>query len=85
MEQIAYKKGVPLMDIILAFETLGKENEKQSYVNPAHDLIHPSALGHKIISTEIYNTLGQYSLLLFVLENRWFYKYNMGNNYIKIN
>ncbi|MDD5560809.1 MAG: hypothetical protein PHT50_01560 [Candidatus Omnitrophica bacterium] len=54
METVANKKHTPLVDIVSAFN---KNNKEYLFVDREKDPIHPNAIGHKIIGSEIYSSL----------------------------
>ncbi|MCK4917206.1 MAG: hypothetical protein KAS51_03210 [Candidatus Omnitrophica bacterium] len=64
MEVVADKNRVPLVDAVLAFEDFSPKDKDFLFINPEHDFVHPSVMGHKVISEEIANILIKYNLLV---------------------
>lgn len=57
MEKIAKEKNIPMVDIVEAFKNYNKNDPSYLFLDPKQDTIHPNALGHRIISDEIFRAV----------------------------
>lgn len=64
MEKVAREYRVPIVDVSLIFQ-----NKEEMFLNPDHDFVHPSVLGHKKIGEGIAKVLYKYCLLSFSLKS----------------
>ncbi len=60
MQEIAVRRKIPLVNIVLTFAAFSKANSKYLFLDPEGDTIHPNAIGHKIIGRQVYATLVKY-------------------------
>jgi len=63
MQEVAARRKIPLVDIVLAFNIFNKENDEYLFLDPKGDTIHPNLIGHKIISRQVYDALVKYQLI----------------------
>lgn len=63
MQEVAARRKIPLVDIVLAFDAFSKENDKYLFLDPEGDTIHPNVIGHNIIGRQVYDALVKYHLV----------------------
>jgi len=57
MEKVASEENISLVDVVSVFNEYLDENDADLFLEERNDSIHPSALGHTLISKAIYKSL----------------------------
>jgi lysophospholipase L1-like esterase len=56
MERVAAEHGIPLVDIVAAYEADNAERDRYLFLDPNEDTIHPNKEGHAIIGRQLTKT-----------------------------
>ena len=63
MREVAGERNIAVVDIAATFENVQRVSGIYLFLDPSGDTIHPNAIGHKLISRQVYDVLIKYGFM----------------------